>query len=57
MLHALQLLQNRGATSLYFQYKSQYSQLLSETLKGKPSRAKGCKWSDEAKQKRVIIII
>ena len=53
MLHALQLLQNRGATShLYFQYKSQYSELLSETLKGKPSRAKGCKWSDEAKQKK-----
>ena len=53
MLHALNLLQSRGASShSYFVYKSQYSQMLSEYQTGNPSPAKGCKWSDESKQRR-----
>lgn len=53
MLHAYNIFHTRYKNSNNYKlYKEKYKKLLSENHKGKPSGAKGKKWSNEAKQKR-----
>lgn len=53
LLHAFNLMSTRNPkrnSSLYESLKGSYSKVLSAQRKGRPSPAKGCKWSDEAKR-------
>lgn len=53
MLHAANFLTNRTDNSKQYAWqKTEYFKMLKETMKGKPSRAKGKKWSEEAKKNK-----
>lgn len=55
MIYAFNFLANRLKIKTSRQYQNlrqEYSKILSERLKGKPSLARGKKWSKEAKQKK-----
>lgn len=50
MLYAFHFLNSRiGNSKIYSKYKNDFIEYLSSTLKGKPSRAKGIKWSIESR--------
>lgn len=54
MLYAFNMMNSRCNNSFdYNIFKQKFLILLSSKLKGKPSRAKGYKWSDEYKQSRI----
>ena len=53
MLYAFNFMRNRIKSSKgYEKQKIAFSKMMSETLSGKPSRAKGSKWSEDLRQKR-----
>jgi hypothetical protein len=55
MLHALQQMSSRieGMTQeQYGKLRRDFSAMMTERLTGKPSRAKGAKWSEDAKRKK-----
>lgn len=54
MLYAWNIMNNRGNSRKYATFKSKHSNMMSLSLKGKPSRAKNKKWSEEAKQKKSL---
>jgi len=52
MLYALNMMNSRGNSKKYEFFKNEFIKALSNKMKGLPSRAKGCKWSDKAKRER-----
>ena len=53
MVFAAALMMNRTANSREYEWlRGRFSRMMSERLKGKPSKAKGAKWSEEARENR-----
>jgi len=53
MLYALIFMGSRANGSRgYSLWRLKFAQMMSDKMKGKPSRAKGCKWSEESKKKK-----
>lgn len=54
MLYAFNFMDNRlnGSPKEYKKVREEFSRFMSNLLKGKPSRAKGCAWSEESKKRK-----
>jgi len=56
MLYAFNFMDNRvgGNSQEYEKLKEEFSKFMSDLLKGKPSRAKGCVWSENSRKRKSL---